>query len=89
MERVTRTRGVSFAPLIPCQIPPPIVPIANALPASLTIDHGLEFPCGCQSHVEHTKEVRRLQGLVGDLLWAWARKPRGEDKIRLRVRAAV
>jgi len=39
--RMRSPRGVFLAPLTPCQNPPPIAPIANALPASLTIDHGL------------------------------------------------
>ena len=36
-----RTLGELRAPLIPCQIPPPTAPIANAPPKSFRITHGL------------------------------------------------
>ena len=37
-----RTFGEFRAPLIPCQIPPPTAPIANAPPKSLRMTHGLK-----------------------------------------------
>jgi hypothetical protein len=36
-----RTLGLFLAPLIPCQIPPPIAPIENAPPKSLRMTQGL------------------------------------------------
>jgi len=40
-DTTKHTLGLFLAPLIPCHIPPPIVPMANAPPKSFKITYGL------------------------------------------------
>lgn len=52
------TLGLFLAPLIPCQIPPPIAPIENAPPKSFKMTYGLNSHITKVSHLSQVPVFR-------------------------------
>ena len=67
-----RTLGLFLAPLIPCHIPPPIVPIANAPPKSFRMTYGLR-----SIQMDGWCMIRRTRDLASDRRATWWTRSEG------------